>query len=136
MALERFIQAQEHTYAHALNEIKNGKKQGHWMWFIFPQLKGLGSSNTANYYGLENLEEAKNYLHDPVLGKRLIEISQALLQIKSKTASQIFGYPDDLKLHSSMTLFAATGLHPIFGRLLDMYFDGQPERLTLSLLKR
>ena len=136
MALERFIQAQEHTYAYALNEIKNGKKQTHWMWFIFPQLKGLGSSSTANYYGLENLEEAKNYLHDPVLGDRLIEISQALLQIKGKTASQIFGYPDDLKLHSSMTLFAATGLHPIFAKVLDYYFNGQPDKQSLSLLKR
>ena len=124
MELQRFIEAQQHTYQVALSEINNGRKASHWMWFIFPQLKGMGSSSTANYYGLTDLEEAEHYLQDPVLGSRLVTISEAVLSVKNKTASQIFGYPDDLKLHSSMTLFAQTKAHPIFAQVLKYYFDG------------
>ena len=104
--LSRFLKAQERDYAQALREIQSGRKRSHWMWYIFPQIQGLGFSSTAQFYAIENLQEAKDYLAHPVLGARLKEISSALLQLDGLTASEIFGYPDDLKLRSSMTLFA------------------------------
>ena len=134
--LNRFAEAQESTYATALAEIKNGRKRSHWMWFIFPQLAGLGFSETSRFYGIKSIEEATAYLNHPVLGKRLLEISEALLTIDGKTANQVFGSPDDMKLRSSMTLFAAVGgENSVFRKVLEKYFDGQEDTKTLQLLK-
>ena len=103
--LHRFISAQENSYSNALKEIKNGRKTSHWMWFIFPQYKELGKSETAKKYAIKSKEEAIAYFNHDVLGKRLVEISQAFLQLEGKTANEIMGRPDDFKLKSSMTLF-------------------------------
>lgn len=132
----RFLDAQNHVYRCALEEIKKGKKISHWMWFIFPQIAGLGHSDTAKYYAINNLDEAAEYLNHPVLSKHLIEIATALLVVNNKTALEIFGRPDDLKLRSSMTLFAEVeGVDSVFQKVLDKYFDGQPDTRTLELLK-
>ena len=136
--LIRFLEAQNQMYVKALSEIKKGRKQSHWMWFIFPQLQGLGSSENARYFGIYGIDEAIRYLKHPVLGKHLLEIAQALLTINGKTASDIFGSPDDMKLRSSMTLFAiaAGDSEPIFEKVLDKYYAGQPDPVTVSLLKK
>lgn len=132
--LNRFLEAQQPVYLQALKEVQNGRKQSHWMWFIFPQLKGLGSSPTAIFYGIENLEEAAEFLADPVLGNRLAEISKAVFDIEGKSANAIFGSPDDLKLRSSMTLFSKVdAADPIFKNVLQKYFNGPDDR-TLTLL--
>ena len=108
MTLERFIKAQNNTYEEALNEIKAGKKRSHWIWFIFPQIKGLGFSHMSQFYGIENIDEAREYLANPVLGTRLVEISEALLNLQENDPAVVMGgSPDDMKLQSSMTLFAA-----------------------------
>ena len=134
--LARFLEAQNHTYLKALEEIKSGKKTSHWMWYVFPQLKGLGKSDTAQFYGIENLKEAEDYLAHPVLGKHLVAISEVLLKIEDKTANEIFGSPDDLKLRSCMTLFANTdNSNPVFNAVLEKYFDGIPDKRTLAVLK-
>lgn len=134
--LDRFIAAQNKSYDTALAEIKSGRKHSHWMWFIFPQLKGLGYSQTAKYYAIEDLDEATAYLQHPILGKNLVGISKAVFELERKTAREIFGTPDDLKLRSSMTLFAqVSDSHPIFKRIIDKYFDGKPDPLTLALLE-
>jgi len=131
--LSRFLEAQNQTYLNALSEIRKGQKVTHWMWFIFPQLKGLGKSTTAQYYGIADLSEASAYLQHPVLGKHLVQISSALLEIENKTALDIFGSPDDLKLRSSMTLFSKVpGAEYIFQKVLDKYFDGLPDTNTLN----
>jgi uncharacterized protein (DUF1810 family) len=133
--LIRFLDAQNQMYLKALSEIKNGRKVSHWMWFIFPQLDGLGSSETAKFYAIKNLEEAAAYFHHPVLGKHLIEISKELLNISGKEAIDIFGTPDDIKLRSSMTLFSQVeNVDPVFEKVLDKYFNGAPDDLTLQLL--
>jgi len=133
--LQRFHKAQENTYQNALQEIRNGRKTGHWMWFIFPQLAGLGYSETAKFYAIQNLEEAELYLQDKVLTERLIAICKALLELKGKTVHDIFGSPDDLKLKSSMTLFsAANGADPVFQKVLDYYFEGRKDEKTLRML--
>ena len=133
--LKRFLDAQENDFEIALSEVKNGSKQSHWMWYIFPQIKGLGFSSMANFYAIKTKAEAENYLAHPVLGKRLIEISTALLEIEGKTAHQIFGSPDDVKLKSSMTLFAALNeTNPVFQKVLDKYFDGAKDFKTLELI--
>lgn len=133
--LDRFLDAQAQAYARALSEIKTGRKTSHWMWFIFPQIKGLGQSDIAKHYSIKNLDEATAYLNHPVLGKRLLEISNVLLEINGKTANQIFGNPDDLKLRSSMTLFAnVKNTNPVFDEVLDKYFNAQPDKLTLQIL--
>lgn len=135
--LIRFLEAQNQMYLTALSEVKKGSKRSHWMWFIFPQVKGLGTSETARYFGLNGISEATEYLKHPVLGKHLIEISQALLTLEGKTANQIFGAPDDLKLRSCMTLFATVeNSNPVFSQVLDKYFRGQPDALTLSILRK
>jgi uncharacterized protein (DUF1810 family) len=103
--LNRFLSAQEGVYDRALAELKSGQKRTHWMWYIFPQIDGLGRSPTARYYSIKNIEEARQYLNHPVLGKRLLECTEALLAAKGRSLSEIFGYPDDLKFRSSMTLF-------------------------------
>ena len=132
--LERFLDAQENDYARALEEIKKGRKTGHWMWYIFPQVAGLGWSETSRYYAIANLCEAAAYVHHPVLGRRLIEVAEALLALNHLTAFQILGSPDDLKLKSSMTLFSAVrGANPVFREVLIRYFDGEEDQRTLAL---
>lgn len=131
--LQRFSDAQERSFETALAEIRRGRKQSHWMWYIFPQIAGLGSSETAKFYAIKNKAEAKEFLAHPTLGNRLIEISNALLEIEGKTANQIFGSPDDVKLKSSMTLFAALDeTNPVFQKVLDKYFD-ERDLKTLEL---
>ena len=133
--LIKFLDAQNQVYLKALSEIKKGKKETHWMWYIFPQIKGLGSNETAQYYGLKDLNEATSYLQHPILGKHLIEISEEVLKLKGKTATQIFGTPDNMKLRSCMTLFAnVENANPIFQKVLAKYFNGLPDELTLQLL--
>ncbi|SOD13952.1 DUF1810 domain-containing protein [Pedobacter xixiisoli] len=134
--LVRFIAAQNKSYDTALSEIRSGRKHSHWMWYIFPQLKGLGYSQTAKHYAIEDLAEATAYLNHPILGKNLVGISKAVFELERKTAREIFGTPDDLKLRSSMTLFAqVSDTHPIFRRIIDKYFDGKPDSITLELLE-
>ncbi len=134
--LKRFVEAQEEVYARALAEIKRGRKQSHWMWFIFPQIEGLGSSATARFYSIKSRQEAKAYLDHPVLGQRLIECSEVLLRLKGKSASEIFGYPDDMKLRSSMTLFATVSpADSVCHRVVDQYFGGNMDQKTLDILK-
>ena len=135
--LIRFLEAQNQVYLKALSEIKKGKKDTHWMWYIFPQIKGLGSSETAQYYGIKDLNEATAYLQHPILGKHLVEISEEVFNLKEKTVTQIFGTPDDMKLRSCMTLFAnVKNANPVFQKVLEKYFNGIPDQLTLELLNR
>ena len=135
--LERFVLAQEKKYLIALEEIKSGFKRGHWMWFIFPQVEGLGRTNTSNFYGIKGLEEAKEYLNHQILGPRLKEITNELLLLNVSEAEQIFGFPDCLKLRSSMTLFNLVDdtEDNLFLRVLDRFYDGQSYDKTLDLLK-
>lgn len=133
--LKRFLDAQENDYERALAEIRRGRKQSHWMWYIFPQIAGLGYSPTSKLYAIKDIAEAELYLAHPVLGARLVEISDALLEIEGKTANQIFGSPDDVKLKSSMTLFGSLeNAHPVFRQVLDKYFHGAKDRKTLELI--
>lgn len=135
--LQRFVDAQAGSYQQAVSEIRSGRKQSHWMWFIFPQLQGLGYSETARYYAIRNREEARLYLQHPVLGQRLIEISKALLQLEGKTSNLIFGSPDDLKLKSCMTLFGSLeNADPVFQAVLDKYFNGSEDHKTLQILTK
>lgn len=136
MNLDRFLKAQQGTYEIALNEIKQGQKQSHWMWFIFPQIKGLGYSYTAQYYAINDKQEAIDYLNHPILFARLIEISQALLDLDTNNATQILGYPDDLKLKSSMTLFWQISKNEIFKKVLDKFFKGFFDTKTIELLEK
>ena len=123
--LNRFIQAQENTYHIALNEIREGKKQSHWMWFIFPQVHGLGKSLISQKYSIKNYDEAKDFINHDILGSRLIEITKALVKLENKSAKQIFGTPDYLKLKSSLTLFNIISTRNlIFSNALDKYFKG------------
>ena len=136
MSLQRFEDAHRHDYETALAEIRRGRKTSHWMWYIFPQLKGLGHSPTAQYYSIENLGEAEAFLAHPVLGAHLVEISRALLALETNNADLVFGYPDNLKLRSSMTLFAQVReADSVFGQVLDKFFEGKPDQRTLALLK-
>jgi len=133
--LMRFLDAQNKLYLTAFSEIKKGKKETHWMWFIFPQIKGLGSSDNANYYAIANLEEANEFLAHPILGKHLIEISELLLTFKRKSAESIFGDLDARKLRSSMTLFSLVeNADPVFQEILDAFFSGETDSLTLSII--
>lgn len=135
--LQRFLDAQHGSYATALTEIRVGRKRSHWMWYIFPQLRGLGYSDTSHFYGIQGRDEAEAYLAHPILGPRLLEICQALLTLESRDATRILGSPDDLKLRSSMTLFAA--LHnadPVFQQVLDKFFDGAQDSNSLQLLRQ
>lgn len=134
--LTRFLDAQNQVYLKALGEIQQGQKQSHWMWFIFPQLKGLGTSDAANYYGIRSLAEAKAYLQHPVLGKHLRQITTALLALEGKNAFEVFGSPDDMKLRSCMTLFSlALDTEDIFQHVLDKYFGGERDNKTISILR-
>ena len=133
--LDRFLQAQENNYEQALAEIKNGKKISHWIWYVFPQLKGLGRSSLSEFYGIENIEEAVAYMNHPQLKLRYFEVCAALLALKPKPIKDIMGYPDDIKLHSSLTLFSkATNGNKIIQALLDKYFSGKDDQHTLQLL--
>ena len=133
--ISRFMKAHQTDYQRALSEIKNGKKISHWMWYIFPQLKGLGRSSMSEYYGIQDLDEAKVYLADPILGKHLIEICNALLSLDTNDATEVMGRPDDRKLKSSMTLFdAATESSDIFQLVLDRYYNGKKDYRTLKML--
>lgn len=135
--LNRFIDAQENVYPQVLRELKKGKKSSHWMWFIFPQIDGLGFSSTAKYYSIKGIEEAKAYIAHPVLGKRLLECSDIVLKTEGRSADDFFGYPDNLKLKSSMTLFNFVNPgNKIFGEVIKKYFSGQPDEQTLSLLQK
>ncbi|MGC1870417.1 MAG: DUF1810 domain-containing protein [Acidobacteriaceae bacterium] len=131
--LQRFIEAQEPVYAQVRAELSRGQKTGHWMWFIFPQVRGLGSSETAQYFAIANREEATAYAAHPVLGLRLRECTRLVRQIEDKTMEQIFGYPDNLKFHSSMTLFARTADdNQVFLDALKKYFSGMLDPQTLA----
>ena len=130
--LHRFVDAQEPVYEEALLELRHGRKRTHWMWFVFPQLASLGSSATAKHFGLHSVEEARAYLHHPVLGARLRECCEAVLAVEGRSAHEIFGSPDDLKWRSCLTLFelAAPG-EPVFARCLEKYYAGERDPLTL-----
>ena len=133
--LVRFTRAQDKVYVNVLSEIRNGRKATHWMWFVFPQIAGLGRSETAQRYAIGSLEEAKAYLAHPVLGKRLLECSEMLLAIEGRSATQIFGSPDDMKLRSCATLFSvASGPGSVFDRILIKFFQGTPDDRTLAHL--
>ncbi|GAB3225464.1 DUF1810 domain-containing protein [Spirosoma arcticum] len=133
--LLRFLDAQARDYPRALAEIRNGRKQTHWIWYIFPQLAGLGYSEMAQFYAIKNLQEAAQYVAHPVLGTRLIEIANALLGVAGKTATQILGSPDDIKVKSSMTLFSVVKpTDPVFEAVLARYYEGVPDNKTLALL--
>ena len=133
--LERFVQAQETVYTQVLTELHSGRKRSHWMWFIFPQIAGLGFSSMSQRYAIKTHAEAEAYLAHPILGQRLIACAGGLLAIKHRSALEIFGSPDDMKLKSSMTLFAAVSAPTsVFDRVLDAYFHGQRDQRTLELL--
>lgn len=133
--MERFLKAQEYVYDIALAEIKNGRKSSHWMWYIFPQLKGLGLSQMSLKYGIVNLNEAKEYINHPILGPRLVEISKAVLDSKVTTANELFGYVDAMKLKSSMYLFSIAAPNiSVFQDVLDKYFNGETDELTRRML--
>ena len=133
--LARFVAAQEGVFEGALAELKRGQKRSHWMWFIFPQVEGLGNSLTSKKYAITSLDEARAYLNHPVLGPRLLECCRAILSVHGKSASEIMGYPDDLKLRSSMTLFVlADDSHSEFRLVIDHYFQGHLDERTLELL--
>ena len=134
--LKRFISAQEKTYPIALSEIKKGKKQSHWMWYIFPQIQGLGFSETSKFYAIKDIDEAKEFLLHPVLSSRLINICNELLKLKSDNATSIFGSPDDLKLKSSMTLFSSLKINPVFQKVLDKFFNSAKDSKTLELISK
>ena len=134
--IERFIKIQKEDYAMALKEIKNGRKRTHWMWYVFPQLKGLGTSAMAQYYGLENLEEAKEYYNNNYLRKNLLEITNALLSLDNTNIESILGYPDNLKLLSCMTLFEIVDKsEKAFSQILDKYYNGKRDTNTIHLIK-
>jgi uncharacterized protein (DUF1810 family) len=133
--LRRFVQAQETDYEHALSEIRSGRKRSHWMWYIFPQVEGLGNSANARRYSIKSAAEAKAYLAHPVLGPRLVACAEAALAVEGRSAIDIFGPPDDMKLRSCATLFASVSSDgSVFHRVIDTYFRGEHDELTLTLL--
>lgn len=142
--LTRFKNAQELDYETALAEIRSGQKQSHWMWYIFPQLEGLGFSGISQYYGIRGMEEARAYLADDLLRSHLMEISESLLTLESNNATQVMGYPDDLKLKSSMTLFLLASGHDskyerearVFKAVLDKYFGGEMDGQTVEMAQK
>lgn len=135
-SLQRFLDAQKRDYETAFTEIRNGKKSSHWMWYIFPQIQGLGSSDTSRFYAIKDKEEAKAFLEHSILGPRLVQMCKVLLALPSKDAHAIFGNPDDLKLKSSMTLFASLETRPIFQQVLDKFYKGNRDERTLQLLSK
>ncbi len=136
-SLDRFLKAQAGSYDAALREIRGGRKRSHWIWYIFPQIQGLGFSSTAQFYAITDLEEAKAYLQEPTLRARLLEISGALLELSSNDPTEVMGWPDDLKLRSSMTLFAeAEPGCDVFQKVLDKFYGGAKDQKTLQILYR
>lgn len=133
MDLDRFIEAQEEDYEIALSEVRNGRKETHWMWYIFPQITGLGMSDIAMYYEIKSLEEARAYLDNKLLGARLLEISNALLELSTNDPIEVFGDIDALKLKSSMTLFSYVSGNDIFDRVIDKYFQGEKDLNTIRI---
>ena len=136
LTIERFKDAQERDYASALAEIRNGEKRTHWIWYVFPQMRGLGHSYYANLFGIRDKKEAEDYLNDETLGSRLREITSVLLELQDKTADQIFGDLDAMKVKSSMTLFDCICPDDIFAEVLDKYYDGKRCGLTIDLLNQ
>ena len=133
--LNRFLHAQENSYVQAISEIRGGRKRSHWMWYIFPQFDGLGFSSTSRRYAIKSIAEAEAYLKHPVLGVRLVECAEAALRIEGRSALEIFGSPDDMKLKSCATLFACVSpAGSVFHRLLDKYYQGERDSKTLQLL--
>ena len=133
--LTRFIRAQERDFETALSEIKNGRKLTHWMWYVFPQVRGLGRSSTSEYYGIEDLGEARAYLRDETLSSNLRRICEELLRLDTNDAHEVFGSPDDMKLRSSMTLFLlASEGDPLFEGVLEKFFGGKKDPSTLRIL--
>jgi uncharacterized protein (DUF1810 family) len=134
--LQRFLDAQESSFPQALAELQRGKKQSHWMWYIFPQIQGLGISATSKFYALQDIDEAKAFVQHPQLGTRLLQLCEVLLALPNRDATRIMGSPDDMKLRSSMTLFAAAEpTQPVFQQVLDKFYQGNPDPQTLRLLK-
>lgn len=133
--LTRFVEAQAHSYDSAIAEIRSGRKRSHWMWFVFPQLDGLGSSPISKKYSIKSVDEAEAYLRHPVLGSRLLEIMRAVVELQGRSAFEIFGSPDDLKLRSCATLFASVSPpDSVFHQVLDRYFAGEPDSQTTRRL--
>jgi uncharacterized protein (DUF1810 family) len=134
--LKRFVDAQHMVYANVVAELSRGKKRSHWMWFIFPQIAGLGFSSMAERFAIASPEEATAYLAHEVLGKRLRECTRLVLDVRDTTAHNIFGSPDDLKFRSSMTLFAAVSDDPLYGEAITRYYAGEKDQATLGILAR
>ena len=135
MSVERFVDAQKEDYDMAFREISNGKKRNHYMWYIFPQVKGLGRSSTAKYYGIDGLDEAREYVENEYLANNLINISNELLKLETNDPVEIFGHTDSKKLRSSMTLFELVSDNEVFHSVLEKYFDGKRDQITLDLVK-
>lgn len=135
--LTRFIEAQKDVYKISLQEVKNGKKVSHWMWYIFPQIQGLGHSETAIFYAIKDKREAIQYLNHPILGERLVEISNELLRLRTNDSVEVLGYTDSLKLKSSMTLFSLLdNSNSVFQKVLDKFFDGKKDENTIHIINR
>lgn len=134
--LNRFVVAQENVYQTVISELNTGNKQSHWMWFIFPQIDGLGTSTTARFYSIKNIDEASAYLNHPIVGKRLLECSAILLTINDKSADDILGFPDYVKLQSCMTLFSITfPQEKIFKEVLGKYYKDQMDEKTIKIIE-
>ena len=134
--LSRFIEAQETTYRGAMLELARGRKDSHWIWYIFPQIDGLGNSETTKIFSIKSLEEGRAYLEHPLLGQRLVESCEILLTLKDKSINEVMGFPDDLKLLSSMTLFETfSESNSVFTRIIEVYFDGERDEATLEIIK-
>lgn len=132
--LQRFIDAQNNVYEQVKKELKQGCKTSHWMWYIFPQIQGIGYSTTSKYYAISSLDEAKEYLNNSILGSRLIECCQIILGLENRTAKEIFGETDAWKLKSSMTLFSLVSENDIFNSVLDFYYNGKKDFTTLKII--
>ena len=134
--LSRFIEAQETTYERAMLELARGRKDSHWIWYVFPQINGLGNSETTKFYSIKSLEEGRAYLKHPILGQRLVEACEILLNLKDASINKVMGFPDDLKLLSSMTLFETfSESNSVFTRIIEVYFDGERDEATLEIIK-
>jgi uncharacterized protein (DUF1810 family) len=133
--LERFVTAQDRVYEQVVREITDGRKTGHWMWFMFPQIKGLGKSITSEEYGLEGVEEARAFFNHPILGKRLVQLLELLSEHSNKSISIILGFPDNLKLKSSLTIFEVATAEMIFSEVLEIFYNGERCQLTLAKIE-
>ena len=133
--LERFVTAQDRVHEQVVREITDGRKTGHWMWFMFPQIKGLGKSITSEEYGLEGVEEARAFFNHPILGKRLVQLLELLSEHSNKSISIILGFPDNLKLKSSLTIFEVATAERIFSEVLETFYNGERCQLTLAKIE-